>query len=95
MNILKPIHPIHIPQAFSKAKTEAHSKDVCLRAGHGENSTWPFLSWNREVKGNPSPAVPPAHPDLFIACPLQLLNSTTMFAICMQLIQCFTYDLLL
>lgn len=29
MNILKPIHPIHIPQAFSKAKTEVHSKDVC------------------------------------------------------------------
>lgn len=29
MNILKPIHPIHIPQAFSKAKTKAHSKDVC------------------------------------------------------------------
>lgn len=29
MNILKPFYPVHIPEALFKAKTKAHSKDVC------------------------------------------------------------------
>lgn len=29
MNILKPIPPLHISEAFANSKTKAHSEDVC------------------------------------------------------------------
>lgn len=48
MNILKPIHPIHIPQAFSKAVTEAHSKDVCepgMRKAQHDHSCHGLEKW--------------------------------------------------
>lgn len=82
MNILKPIHPIHIPEAFSKSKTKARSKDVCelsmgkIQRDHSRHG----LEKSQETHVLLAPLV---HPYSYPTSLFWLLNSSTMFAICM------------